>query len=61
MNYKKPTLLVVIVVSLLAIVGITVAIAAPPLPGAIFTTSVDGTIVNENVRYEAKEDVYLDG
>lgn len=36
-------------------------LAAPPLPGAIFTTTVDGTIVNENVRYEAKEDVYLDG
>jgi hypothetical protein len=38
-----------------------VAQAAPPLPGAIFTTTVDGSIVNENVRYEAKEDVYLDG
>ena len=35
--------------------------AAPPLSGAIFTTTVDGTIVNENVRYDAKEDVYLDG
>ncbi len=32
-----------------------------PLSGAIFTTTVDGSIVNENVRYEAKEDVYLDG
>jgi hypothetical protein len=32
-----------------------------PLSGAIFTTTVDGAIVNENVRYEAKEDVYLDG
>jgi hypothetical protein len=31
------------------------------LSGAIFTTTVDGSIVNENVRYEAKEDVYLDG
>ena len=35
--------------------------AAPPLSGAIFTTTEDGTIVNENVRYDAKEDVYLDG
>lgn len=35
--------------------------AAPPLSGAIFTTTVDGAIVNENVHYEAKEDVYLDG
>jgi hypothetical protein len=40
---------------------VSVAQAAPPLPGAIFTTTEDGTIVNENVRYEAKEDVYLDG
>jgi hypothetical protein len=44
----------------LAALGASV-IAAPPLSGAIFTTTVDGTIVNENVRYEAKEDVYLDG
>ena len=35
--------------------------AAPPLSGAIFTTTVDGAIVNENVHYAAKEDVYLDG
>ncbi len=32
-----------------------------PLSGAIFTTTVDGAIVNENVHYAAKEDVYLDG
>jgi len=31
------------------------------LSGAIFTTTEDGSIVNENVRYESKEDVYLDG
>lgn len=37
------------------------ALAAPPLSGAIFTTTEDGTIVNENVRYDYKEDVYLDG
>ena len=47
-----------LVVSLLLV---SLAMAAPPLPGAIFTTTVDGSIVNENVRYEAKEDVYLDG
>ena len=35
--------------------------ASGPLSGAIFTTTVDGSIVNENVRYEVKEDVYLDG
>ncbi len=32
-----------------------------PLSGAIFTTTENGDVVNENVRYEAKEDVYLDG
>ena len=37
------------------------AVAAPPLPGAIFTTTADGAVVNENVRYEAKEDVNGDG
>jgi hypothetical protein len=34
---------------------------AQPLPGAIFTTTPDGGIVNENVRYESKLEVYLDG
>lgn len=29
--------------------------------GAIFTTTPDGTVVNENVRYAAKWDVFLDG
>ncbi len=31
------------------------------LSGAIFTTTPDGGIVNENVRYDDKRDVYLDG
>ncbi|MCG9695554.1 hypothetical protein [Shewanella sp. Isolate11] len=31
------------------------------LSGAIFTTTEDGAIVNENVRYQDKLDVYLDG
>lgn len=30
-------------------------------PGAIFTTVVDGTIVNANTQYTSKCDVYLDG
>jgi hypothetical protein len=50
-----------IVVLSLLVLGVFAAEAAPPLPGAIFTTTVDGTIVNENVHYQAKEDVYLDG
>lgn len=32
-----------------------------PLSGAIFTTTPDGTIVNENVHYASKLEVYLDG
>ena len=35
--------------------------AAPPLPGAIFTTVEDGTVVNGNTKYESKCEVYLDG
>jgi hypothetical protein len=31
------------------------------LDGAIFTTTPDGAIVNENVRYKKKIEVYLDG
>jgi hypothetical protein len=34
---------------------------AAPLSGAIFTTTPNGGIVNENVRYERKIEVYLDG
>jgi hypothetical protein len=34
--------------------------AAPP-SGAIFTTTPDGGIVNENVHYDLKREVYLDG
>jgi len=35
--------------------------AAPPLSGAIFTTNADGSVVNGNVIYEDRCDVYLDG
>lgn len=48
----------------LGILGVLVAGAtalAASLSGAIFTTTPDGGIVNENVRYERKIDVYLDG
>jgi len=40
---------------------VIVGTAAPPLPGAIFTTTEDGSVVNENVHYQSKKDVYLDG
>jgi hypothetical protein len=36
-------------------------VAAPPVSGAIFTTAVDGSIVNANVQYATKCDVYLNG
>jgi len=35
--------------------------ADSPLAGAIFTTTPDGGIVNENVHYQQKIEVYLDG
>ncbi len=35
--------------------------AGAPLPGAVFTTVVDGTIVNANTQYVSKCAVYLDG
>ncbi len=38
-----------------------IAAAAPPLPGAIFTTTVNGDVVNGNTKYENACDVYLDG
>src|SRR5437773_8566930 len=37
------------------------ALAAPPLPGAIFTTLPDGSVVNANTQYTSKCQVYLDG
>jgi hypothetical protein len=44
-----------------AVVGISVALAAPqPVPGAIFTTNVGCTGVDLNI-YGNKADVYLDG
>ena len=46
--------------SALTLISATV-VAAPPLSGAIFTTDVNGDIVNGNVQYAAQCDVYLDG
>ncbi len=40
------------------------AVQSPPAgggSGAIFTTTPDGSIVNENVHYDFKREVYLDG
>lgn len=37
------------------------ALARAAVPGDIFTTAVDGSIVNANVQYASKCDVYLNG
>ena len=50
---------VAVFVTLIALISTTVALAAGPT-GAIFTTTPDGSIVNENVRYDSKLEVYLD-
>lgn len=54
---KKGTLLAV----LTFLIVLLSAQAAFALSGAIFTTNADGTWVNGNTKYLAKEDVYLDG
>jgi hypothetical protein len=51
-----PIVAVATVMSLLVVRGVTA-----PLSGAVFTTTADGEIVNENVHYDGKIDVYLDG
>jgi len=51
----------IVFLSLIAVVFGLVAQAAPPLPGAIFTTTSDGSVVNGNTKYESKCEVYLDG
>jgi hypothetical protein len=63
MKMKKwiPRIIVVAVLISFVVPMVPISsIAAPPLPGAIFTTLVDGTRVNANI-YKHKEDVYLDG
>ncbi|MDI6857273.1 MAG: hypothetical protein QME71_03040 [Dehalococcoidia bacterium] len=58
------------IVTILALPIIAVAVVvnltgggggAAPLSGAIFTTTAHGSVVDENVRYDSKLDVYLDG
>jgi hypothetical protein len=47
--------------ALLIVISQSPVEAATPLPGAIFTTVADGTIVNANTQYVSKCAVYLDG
>lgn len=56
----KPKYFLVTIFAVVTLISATVALAAGPT-GAIFTTTPDGTIVNENVRYDSKLEVYLDG
>ena len=56
----RKKLLFASVLTMLVVLATTQLQAAPPLPGAIFTTLADGTRVNQNI-YQAKCDVYLDG
>lgn len=46
---------------LLLAVTVPLMAAGPNVDGAIFTTTGDGTVVNENTRYGAKSEVYLNG
>ena len=57
MSTKK---IVFVIVAAVLLLGVVSVLAAPP-SGAIFTTTPDGGIVNENVRYDLKREVYLDG
>ena len=48
----------------LVVASLVVAAFAPAAfaaPGAVYTSNIDGTIVNANVNYAAKSDVYLTG
>ena len=50
----------VLVLTTVLLLSVAIAQAAGPT-GAIFTTTPNGSIVNENVRYNFKTEVYLDG
>jgi len=52
--------LVLIVALAIPVMAVPIVAAGGGLPGAIFTTTVNGSRVNANI-YETKEDVYLDG
>jgi hypothetical protein len=56
---KRIFSITVILTACLASLIVPGAVAATP--GAIFTTAVDGSIVNANVQYATKCDVYLNG
>jgi hypothetical protein len=57
----KENLRMTIVLMLVVVALSCPALASTPVTGAIFTTVVDGSIVNANVQYTSKCDVYLNG
>jgi hypothetical protein len=57
---QRSAVLVLLAFVALVMTGATASAAGGPT-GAIFTTTPDGSIVNENVRYGSKLEVYLDG
>jgi hypothetical protein len=57
----KPNVRMTIVLMLILVALSCPALASSPVTGAIFTTVVDGSIVNANVQYTSKCDVYLNG
>jgi hypothetical protein len=61
----KPQKLIFLILSLMLLLVVGVGQAADPPAGggsgAIFTTTPDGSIVNENVHYAGRHYVYLDG
>jgi hypothetical protein len=46
---------------LLAVIALAALLQAASLPGAVFTTTPSGAVVNANVQYISKTEVYLDG
>jgi hypothetical protein len=65
-GFRLSTRFAIVALSLSAflVLGLAVTYAAQPPgggSGAIFTTTPDGGIVNENVHYEGRHFVYLDG
>ncbi len=60
MNHTRRTVIAVSLVVSLLIATVLPVLAAPPLPGAIFTT--DGTCTGVNINlFDSKDEVYLDG
>ena len=58
---RRLSWLVVVSLTAAALFAPAGAPSALALTGAIYTSTEDGSIVNENVNYQAKQDVYLTG